>query len=398
MEYDKANTPPANPFQASLTLTSSVENPGVPGESDCSQDTGEFKPMQMLMETPLTVECGVDLTVKLVTHEELLCCHSKLLSGRFAKAKPLRAQYKRTKTISDQLAEYVFPEVSPKEFEDGGLEAQVMPLIIHAYDEQLPLVAHLKKIKMVIDETVQEQITAKNIRKITAKDLARAEDLPTRLSYLKSRSIQIIAERLFVMIHQINKKEEKIALNDEVRAAAQHRIFLPGVDEETVLSLMRWIYQGTLHYQDTERLYNILQLAIMLGVEALAETCLTKLYNAASDSIRDALDSGVALRSMLGFGPDPVDNVLGVIFKHVTQDKCTPKRLQDLITDTLAVSLDKELFEEVKGVLSLEMALQIIEAMLCYGQHAKSELCLEDCIKDKEEKSVQDEVENSIGS
>lgn len=83
------------------------------------------------MQTPLTVECGDDLTVKLTMHEEILCCHSKLLGDRFAKAKPLMEQYRCTKTISNKLASYIFPEVTPKQFEDRGLEAQVSSTVMH---------------------------------------------------------------------------------------------------------------------------------------------------------------------------------------------------------------------------------------------------------------------------
>ena len=79
----------------------------------------------MLIQTPLKVECGVDLTVTFTMHEELLCCHSKLLADRFAEAKPLREQYKRIKNISDKLSAYFFPNVTPKQFEEAAFETQV---------------------------------------------------------------------------------------------------------------------------------------------------------------------------------------------------------------------------------------------------------------------------------
>lgn len=79
----------------------------------------------MLVSTPLTVECGVNLTVKFTMHEELVCCHSKHLAGLFAQAKQLRQQYERTKVLNDTLAVCCFPEVTPKQFESSGLEVQV---------------------------------------------------------------------------------------------------------------------------------------------------------------------------------------------------------------------------------------------------------------------------------
>lgn len=371
------------------------------------------------MQTPLTVECGDGLTVKLTMHEEILCCHSKLLADRFANAKSLREQYKRTKSISDKIAACVFPEVSPKQFEDSGLEVrvrsavmreplsdqgpsftkvliepQVIPLILLAY-EDWPLQGYLNAVKKAVDEAVQEQVANKNIKNTTLKDLARITDLPTRLSHLKSRGVQTVAERLFVKLHQINKKEEKRALDEEIRAAAQHRLLLPGVDEKIVRSLMQWIYQGTLHYHDVEQLYAMLQLSHVFGIEALTEICLAKLYNAANDSIQCASDTGVGLQALLGYGPDSVDSVFGVIFKHVLQDKFAPRRLHDLVLDTLAAGLDTELWKELKGQLNLEMALEIIEAMLEHGQQIKSELDNHDHIKSE---SLQGSAELSTPS
>ncbi|KAF7452645.1 hypothetical protein A1F99_044230 [Pyrenophora tritici-repentis] len=138
---------------------------------------------------------------------------------------------------------------------------------------------------------------------------------------------------------------------------------------------MQWIYHGALHYQDAEQLYAVLRLAIMLGVDALAEICLTKLYDAASESIEDASNSGVKLQTLLGFGPDSVDHALGVVFKNVINDRRTPKRLRDLVIDTLAASLDKELFTKIKDLISKEMALEIIEAMIDNSEQMKSEVC-----------------------
>ncbi|EDU44852.1 BTB domain containing protein [Pyrenophora tritici-repentis] len=363
MGLDKANTPPMTPSRPSDTPTPSIETSEAPVEAHNSQASVAFKPLQMLVKTPLTVECGEDLTVKFTMHVELLCCHSKLLADRFAAAKPLREQYELIKKLCDKLVEYFFPEVTPKQFESGHLEVEVIPLIVRAY-EQWPLPVYANSVKIAIDNAVQEQITAKNIQNITVKDLGRITDLSIRLSHIKSRGVQTIVEKLYVLIHQITKKEEKRALKEKLRAAAQHRLLLPDVDSEIVAILMQWIYHGALHYQDAEQLYAVLRLAIMLGVDALAEICLTKLYDAASESIEDASNSGVKLQTLLGFGPDSVDHALGVVFKNVINDRRTPKRLRDLVIDALAASLDKELFTKIKDLISKEMALEIIEAMI----------------------------------
>ncbi|CAE7180125.1 hypothetical protein CFE70_006226 [Pyrenophora teres f. teres 0-1] len=374
MGLDRAETPPTTPSHPSRTPTPSIKTPEVPVEAHYSQSFPPFKPMQMLVSTPLTVECGVNLTVKFTMHEELVCCHSKHLAGLFAQAKQLRQQYERTKVLNDTLAVCCFPEVTPKQFESSGLEVQAIPLIVGAY-EQWPLPGYPNSVRKVIDEAVQEQIAAKNIQNTTIKELARITDLSIRLSHLKSRGVQAIAEKLFVTIHQVTKKEEKRALNDKLRAAAQCRLLLPDVDEQTVAILMQWIYQGTLQFQDAEQLYNVLKLATTLEIEALAEICLTKLYDAASENIRDASNFGMRLQTALGFGPDSADHALGVIFRHVIQDERTPRRLQELIIDTLAASLDKELWEHIKLLISHKMALQIIETMVDISQQTTSEVC-----------------------
>ena len=79
----------------------------------------------MLMQTPITIECGPDLATKLIFHQEIICCNSKQLSNRFEKAKPLMAHYKKADELRNDLARYVFPEVDPKEFEDKKMDRQV---------------------------------------------------------------------------------------------------------------------------------------------------------------------------------------------------------------------------------------------------------------------------------
>ena len=80
---------------------------------------------RMLMQTPITIECGQDLSDKLTVHEELLCCHSRLLEQRFSAAKDMRQQYEQAKTLRDQMAAYVFPEVTKVQFEARSCEKRV---------------------------------------------------------------------------------------------------------------------------------------------------------------------------------------------------------------------------------------------------------------------------------
>jgi hypothetical protein len=79
----------------------------------------------MLMQTPIIIECGPDLQTKLTLHEEILCCYSKQLHDRFSKAKSARTQLAKANKFREQLAAFVYPEVTPKDFEDGHLEQKV---------------------------------------------------------------------------------------------------------------------------------------------------------------------------------------------------------------------------------------------------------------------------------
>jgi hypothetical protein len=84
----------------------------------------------MLMQTSINIECGPKLQTKLTVHEEMLCCHSKPLQARFLKAKSIRQQFVKADDFRDQLAAYVFPETTPKEFEDDRCDQKVCSLKI----------------------------------------------------------------------------------------------------------------------------------------------------------------------------------------------------------------------------------------------------------------------------
>lgn len=77
------------------------------------------------MQTPITIECGPLLSIKLTMHEEILCCYSKLLQERFAEAKTLRQQYEQANALRNDIAAHVFPEVTADEFEAGNHQEKV---------------------------------------------------------------------------------------------------------------------------------------------------------------------------------------------------------------------------------------------------------------------------------
>jgi hypothetical protein len=125
-------------------------------------------------------------------------------------------------------------------------------------------------------------------------------------------------------------------------------------------------------------------LAHKLGVEALHEICLTKLYTAASDSIQNASVNNIPLRTLLGYGPGPTDDVVEVVFKNVIKDHNTPKRLQDLFIETFANNIDMELWLQVKPLFTLGMVCRVLEAIII-RQHIKTELYDEPSFKSESE-------------
>ncbi|KAJ6200064.1 hypothetical protein J3E72DRAFT_391961 [Bipolaris maydis] len=326
-----------------------------------------FKPHQMLMQTPVEIECGPDLSTKLTIHEELLCCHSKLLEERFIQAKVLRKQFEQSDHLRDQIAPHVFPEVTAEQFAAGDHDEKALPLIIRAY-ERFPMTGYGPAIKKVIDEATQVQVELKRVKARMLHDAIRENNTKVRLTYIDAFGLHAITEKLFAAIHRINKREIARAKDDVVRAAAQKRILIPGSEPDTVQTAMDWIYQGKLNCEDPQQLYNTLQLATQLGIKALSEFCHSKLYNAVTDCIQDAMANDTSLKTLLGYGPGPGDRVMEVVFKHAFKDHDVPKRFREIVVETLATNLDAELWAEIKDMVSHKVALQIIEALLEYHQ------------------------------
>jgi hypothetical protein len=88
------------------------------------------------MQTPITIECGPKLKVKLTLHEEIICCYSKQLQDRFSRATSMRVQSTKADNFRHQLAAYVFPEVTMKEFEEGRFEQQVCLVSVETTQNQ----------------------------------------------------------------------------------------------------------------------------------------------------------------------------------------------------------------------------------------------------------------------
>jgi hypothetical protein len=259
-------------------------------------------------------------------------------------------------------------------------KSKVKPLIRQA-SEDYPLVSYATGVKKIIIDAVAGEISAKNIKK-TAQKSAADLSLAGRLELLKPQALQAVAAKLFARLHAINKTETRKAEEDPLKAAVQYRIILPDVEEATLRSLMQYIYRGSVQSEGSEQVYAVMKLAEQLGVDTLATKCLNALYSTANTSLKRAIADGISLQTLLGYSSDAApDDIVGVVFKHAIKDKDAPKELKGLVIDTLAACLDPELWMHIRSLVSHEMALQIIEAMVGNRQHVKFEMGDDDSIK-----------------
>lgn len=258
---------------------------------------------------------------------------------------------------------------------------QVIPLLLQVYGK-FPMASYQQEIRKSFDLAFESQVTQKNITRLApggsnskkdSRDMSRKVPVGARLDMLTSKGVHAVAADVFCVLHSISKTETEKAAKDSLKAAAQRRLLLPGFQEETVRSLMQWMYTGSISCRDAGQLYAVMGLASKLGVDALHESCLRDLATRASTTIQDALANGVSLGNLLGHGPDPANKLLGVIFMNVFKDKAPPARLQNLVVQALAENMDMELWPDVKSVIGHEIALEVIETMIKQQQQVKSE-------------------------
>lgn len=256
---------------------------------------------------------------------------------------------------------------------------QCIPQIVCIYD-QYPLDEYIDAIRTVIDSTADEQYTKKNTKgaqlsgAVKKREFKESEIL-SRLQILNPKGVWEVTQNLVVKLRSIKFTETKSARKNVLKAAAQQRIILPGVDDEAIKSLTQWMYQGTLVYYDAENLYSILLLATKLGIDELTQTCLSKLATDAQDLIHQASSHGSNILILLGYGSStkdqnlpPRNNIVEVIFKHVLKDSKPPKRLVEFVVEILARNMDVNLWTNLKDVIGHSLALQLVEAMVLLRQ------------------------------
>ena len=257
---------------------------------------------------------------------------------------------------------------------------QAKPLIKEAY-ENYPLIGYAPGVKKVIMEAVAGEVNAKNTTKMIPKNAADLS-LASRLELLKPQAVHAVASLLFARLHAIRKSESQKAKSEPLKAAAQHRIILPDVEESTVRTLMEWMYQRKYPLMETEQTYAVMKLAQQIGVVVLAEECRTGLFNVTNATIERADADGTSFQTLIGYGTKPAaDDIVAVVFNHAMKDESTPQDLKGLVIDSLAGYLDIELWQHVKSQINHRTALEIIQAMVKLRQIVKIEMDGQDSIK-----------------
>jgi hypothetical protein len=248
---------------------------------------------------------------------------------------------------------------------------QIVDLITSSVKDH-PFPSTREQLRKDIISSVNEQIDQKRTKQ-KKKDF-RETPWQARLAALDSEGLLAVLDGLSAKLRKLKVREKEIAKKDSLKAAAQRRLILHNEKDETVQALLAWIYQEKLEYRNADQLYAIFRLADELGVEMLADSCLTKLCNDTSSSLQHARIHKLPLQYLLGYGlsassevnhPNvPIDNVVAIVFKHMIKDESTPKQLLRIFVDALAESLDAELWESLRDVLSREKMAALIEALL----------------------------------
>jgi len=264
-----------------------------------------------------------------------------------------------------------------------------------AYDNY-PLFGYSKGVKEVIMDAVAGEHHAKNIKKMPQKPAADLS-LVSRLELLKPQAVYTVASLLFARLHAINKTEIQKAKGDPLKAAAQHRIILPDVEESTVRALMEWMYQRRFPLMGTEQTYAVMKLAQQIGIEVLADQCRTAIFNATNISIERADADGTSFQTLIGYGTKPAaDDIVAVVFNHAMKDESTPQDLKGLVIDSLAGYLDIELWQHVKSQINHRTALEIIQAMVKLRQIVKTEMDGQDSIKSESQEASSTDVSENM--
>lgn len=246
--------------------------------------------------------------------------------------------------------------------------------------EKYPLQEYQKFLDKVVGECMDQHYSDKNY--LQSDDRPRslksfqALGLNSRLSFLNAEGALDTAEATWLQLQKIMNMEKQKAQTNISKAWAQGRLILRGATEASVLSLVEWAYLPTFPEVSPEHLYDLWGLATRLKFEALAEECMTGLFDTAHASIDNALSNGTPLRYLLGLydeqntpdQPSQSNEVVATVFRHVLKDGKPPTKLSNLVVQTIARGIDQELWSQLSPMVNHDTARKVIEAMIAYRQ------------------------------
>jgi hypothetical protein len=116
-----------------ITITPSLSDSQSDTKTPSTVANGQdaFKPLQLLMETEITIEYGKNLKGKRMIHQKLWCCYSPPMQAQFHKAKDLRARYPLADDMRRQLKALV---CSVADFDTKHLESKVRQYALEVYE------------------------------------------------------------------------------------------------------------------------------------------------------------------------------------------------------------------------------------------------------------------------
>ncbi|KAJ4361711.1 hypothetical protein N0V95_001604 [Ascochyta clinopodiicola] len=363
-----AVVPPVSTVQS----PNSVDHTPAPIDSASS-----FQPFQMLMDSVVSIEYGDELQQSCGIHEGMICCHSKQVQLWCTRAKPLRVKYDKYEELAQEVTSLSIQGFTAAKYEENEVEEKAASLISYI-NNHFPISSYQSSISKRIEDALTAQITDGHVKDPKTKINTRAYSelsFNGRLISLNRQGMLNMFERLCGIINRIRFVEKDKGKNDPVKAMAQKKIFLRGTSNAAVQSLLVWIYQGNVHYETPEHLYEVYELAIKLRVDALSEICLCRLLNTASDIVQDTQRQGITLDTLLGFpsveegeelqGQQAVlDNTVEVVFQRVLKAEKPPARLLDLVVDVMAKRMHSKLWAHIQETISRPIALRLVETML----------------------------------
>ncbi|KAF2653586.1 hypothetical protein K491DRAFT_717880 [Lophiostoma macrostomum CBS 122681] len=329
-----------------------------------------------IYKTEVTLEHGKDLKQKRILHLELLCSCSEKMVALFIKAQKLRELYSRSSVLRKEVKSSVCDDAP----EDAVEHASYIMRLVHQCVKQYPLSHHQAAINLAITQCADR--LCKDTRAVkggSGNTSVRKKDfkdwhLPDRLQQLNPDGVRSVARTLLKTLQAIKVTEIRRAQSNPATAAAQRRILLPQFENKAVVSVVNWLYsQGaTLQWDSADHLCKIYALAEELGIETLAAACMRTLLFTTSSAIDQANAAGRGVRELLEeaglnreeVGGGQLAHIVPTVFSYVLGEDNPPTALRDLVINAIADSHDIEVFNMVKGVIDLPMALQLSEAMI----------------------------------